>query len=170
MAAQFAWPVYLSMLWGLDSCLPGGSAGTPARLANRDSEAEASPGHLIAHNSAKPPPHPHLRSSGRRGWVPLKGPGLACFLWGHVRDGERHNGAQPLHLHDGGFCVGHPRLVSEGGGALCTNDPCNYFMNLFCTKTRGKQNPKDKPGDTALPGTLPITTPTQLGSGQENLT
>lgn len=71
-------------------------------------------------------------------------PRLARFLRGHVRNGEWHHHGQPLHLHDGGFCVGHLGLVSEGRGSVGTNDPFNFFVNLFYMK--GKNKLEDKPG------------------------
>lgn len=61
-------------------------------------------------------------------------PGLACCLRGHMRNGERHHHSQPLHLHDSGFCVGHLGLVREGRGSVRTNDPFNFFVNLFYTQ------------------------------------
>lgn len=59
-----------------------------------------------------------------------------------MRNGERHHHSQPLHLHDGGFCEGHLGLVGERRGSVSTNDPFNFFVNLFCTKKEERINQK----------------------------
>lgn len=53
-----------------------------------------------------------------------------------MRNGEGHRHGQPLHLHDGGFCVWHLGLVCEGRKAVTANDPFNFFMDLFYAKRR----------------------------------
>ena len=165
----------MSMLWSQESCLPVSQCWNASQYSKQGQRGWSIPWTFDYPWPCQTPAAPSpqvlwVKGLGSpQGHSEEEGPGLACFLWGHVRDGERHHSAQPLHLHDGGFCVGHLCLVSEGGGAVSTNDPCNFFMNLFYTKKKkkkGKQNPKDKPGETALPCTLPITTPAQLGSRQ----
>lgn len=59
-----------------------------------------------------------------------------------MRNGEGHHHRQPLHLHDGGFRVGHLGLVSEGRDSVSTNDPFNFFLNLFYYKNEKRNKTK----------------------------
>lgn len=75
-----------------------------------------------------------------------------------MRNGKRHYRTQPLHLHDGGFCVGHLGLVSEGRDPVSTNDPFNFFMNLvYAKKAKSKPGDKLEGGETAPLRPLSIT-------------